>query len=77
MIILGPNMISNVLAEGRTDENTFANSEYLPDDTIQLHQRRISINTLMASVNDLWDKVTCTPPSFANHNLPILCVSSL
>lgn len=75
MIVSGPNMVSNVFNEGRREENTLANSEYLPNDMIQLHQRRISANTLMTSVNDRWDKVTCAP--FTYHNLSVLGVFSL
>lgn len=49
-----------MLIKGRREENTLTNSEYLPNDMIQLHQQRISANMLMTSVIDLWDKVTCT-----------------
>lgn len=38
MIVSGPNMFSNVLAEARREESALANSEDLHNDTIQLHQ---------------------------------------
>lgn len=38
MIVSGPNIFSNVVAEARREENALANSEYLHNDMIQLNQ---------------------------------------